>query len=92
MKVTTYDEMESGLVGVGQTSLQSGSLRKEATINNDTTRRGFKKMVNEARTEKNARKGKTPRVTNRSLQKKEEKLEGRKERRSFLNKNEGRSL
>ena len=92
MKVKRYDEIEPELVGIGKTTNQSASLRKEAILEtNGRTKKEEKRIATAIREKKNTSKGKSPRVTPQSLEKKKNELNNRKKRREFLN-NEGRSL
>ena len=63
MKVTTYDEIDPELVGIGQTTNQSPSLRKGASIaTGGHTNREEKRVSKEIRKKKNTRKGKVERT------------------------------
>ena len=59
MKVRTYDEIEPEYIGVGQTTNQSASLRKEASLStNGHTKREEKRISKAIREKKNLSKGK----------------------------------
>lgn len=94
MKVESYEEMDPELIGVGQTSLNTPSLRKEAVMKGPT-RREKKKTAMAIKEKKNNSKGKTPRITPEEKSKKDIALanirNGRKEKRAFYT-DLGRSL
>ena len=59
MKVKTYDEIEPELIGIGQTTNRSASLRKEAILEtNGRTRKEEKRIATAIREKKNTSKGK----------------------------------
>ena len=72
MKVTTFDEFEPELLGIGQTTNKSASLRKEASLKvAGHTKKEEKRIAEENRKEKNAKKGKVERT---KTSKKDEKI------------------
>lgn len=72
MKVTEFDEIEPELLSVGQTTNQSFSLRKEASLEvAGHTKREAKSIAEQNRKEKNAKKGKVERS---KTSKREEKV------------------
>lgn len=88
MKVTTYDEVEPELLGVGQTTNKSASLQKEASLEtNGLTKKLGKKIAKENRKQKNLHKGKVERSKTSKRDEKfvSKRLRGRKAKEELFN-------